>query len=318
MCQENEEKASSCQPTSTGHSPSSILSPPSVPEEPQHEVIGAGLPLLQRLLLLKAKEDRATAQSSQTPSPVVSPKPTTNKVSFKDRFSMELITKKEPPPPVTAIPPPPTIISSPPPKTCSPVPEQAETSSPGSPLIEALSDEEPQCQVKESEQVSIEVMTPSDETCPWTKLKQATVVAGAASGSMEASETDSAAQLNKKSNKPSMLLFEGRTKHYESIDDLSPEYCGLPFVKKLKILNERQKLAELEHVMKARSVSLDIPCDTPGDSTITRSKSEGSSMHSCNTLDVALNNDPPTSPESNETLGKIVLYILPRLINTTV
>lgn len=45
-------------------SPSSVVnSPPPVPEteEPPQEVIGAGLPLLQRLLLLKAKEDRQAA-----------------------------------------------------------------------------------------------------------------------------------------------------------------------------------------------------------------------------------------------------------------
>lgn len=50
-----------------------------------------------------------------------------------------------------------------------------------------------------------------------------------------------------------------RPKNYRSVDDLSPEYSGLPFVKKLKILNERQKLAELEHVIQTRSFSLDCP-----------------------------------------------------------
>lgn len=109
-----------------------------------------------------------------------------------------------------------------------------------------------------------------------------------------------------------LLREESKTKQYESVDDLSPEYCGLPFVKKLKILNERQKLAELEHVMKARSVSLDIPSENgQKDETITRSRSEASAMHSCNTLDVAPNENPPTSPESNETLGKLKTAILP-------
>ena len=41
------------------------------------------------------------------------------------------------------------------------------------------------------------------------------------------------------------------TKDYESIKDLSPELSKLPFVKKLKILNERQQLRYL------RSLSLD-------------------------------------------------------------
>lgn len=71
-----------------------------------------------------------------------------------------------------------------------------------------------------------------------------------------------------------------KDKKYRSIDDLSPEYGGLPFVKKLKILNERQKLAELEKVIKIRSSSLDctsssedLLCDT-----LTRSHSESSTM----------------------------------------
>lgn len=55
----------------------------------------------------------------------------------------------------------------------------------------------------------------------------------------------------------------------------------MPFVKKLKILNERQKLEELELVMKTRSFSLDIP-DSQGNmesENLTRSQSEGSTMH---------------------------------------
>ncbi|XP_049878861.1 uncharacterized protein LOC126375855 isoform X2 [Pectinophora gossypiella] len=78
---------------------------------------------------------------------------------------------------------------------------------------------------------------------------------------------------------PGTMLLP-RAKMYKSIDDLSPEYGGLPFVKKLKILNERQKLAELEKVVKFRSSSLDctsssedLLCDT-----LTRSHSEGSTM----------------------------------------
>lgn len=36
---------------------------------------------------------------------------------------------------------------------------------------------------------------------------------------------------------------------YNSIDDLSPEYTVLPFVKRLKILNERQKIVELQRAL---------------------------------------------------------------------
>ncbi|XP_075219430.1 uncharacterized protein LOC142323540 [Lycorma delicatula] len=58
------------------------------------------------------------------------------------------------------------------------------------------------------------------------------------------------------SSKSDSLSFQ-KSKFYESIEDLSPEYSGLPFVKQLKILNERQKLAELENSVYIRSSSLD-------------------------------------------------------------
>lgn len=50
-----------------------------------------------------------------------------------------------------------------------------------------------------------------------------------------------------------------RAKFYQSVFDLSPEYKRLPFVKRLKILNERQKIAELEKDLQVRSFSLDDP-----------------------------------------------------------
>ncbi|XP_035701057.1 uncharacterized protein LOC110861989 isoform X3 [Folsomia candida] len=53
------------------------------------------------------------------------------------------------------------------------------------------------------------------------------------------------------------------SKNYGSVDDLSPEFSRLPFIKKLKILNERQKIAELLMTKSANSV-------------LTRSTSEGS------------------------------------------
>lgn len=101
---------------------------------------------------------------------------------------------------------------------------------------------------------------------------------------------------------PGMLL--PKVKKYRSIDDLSPEYGGLPFVKKLKILNERQKLAELEKVVKIRSSSLDctsssedLLCDT-----LTRSHSEGSTMDKRKFKRKSI--DSCRSHESNETLER--------------
>lgn len=119
------------------------------------------------------------------------------------------------------------------------------------------------------------------------------------------------------------LKSQSEKKIYRSVDDLSPEYGGLPFVKKLKILNERQKLAELESVMTTRSFSLDCPEWSEGNEPepLIRSHSEGSGMtrsriatittvaptsymNTSNTIvPIAPLNIPrtPVSPESNET-----------------
>lgn len=101
---------------------------------------------------------------------------------------------------------------------------------------------------------------------------------------------------------PGMLL--PKVKKYRSIDDLSPEYGGLPFVKKLKILNERQKLAELEKVVKIRSSSLD--CTSSSEDlladTLTRSHSESSTMDKRKFKRKSI--DCCRTHESNETLER--------------
>lgn len=110
-----------------------------------------------------------------------------------------------------------------------------------------------------------------------------------------------------------------KPKKYRSIDDLSPEYGGLPFVKKLKILNERQKLAELEQVVKFRSSSLD--CTSPSEDlllcdTLTRSHSEGSTMDKRKFK--RKSTDSTGSHESNETLERRTLKsILKKLSEDT-
>lgn len=88
-----------------------------------------------------------------------------------------------------------------------------------------------------------------------------------------------------------------KQKFYRSVDDLSPEYGGLPFVKKLKILNERQKLAELESVIQTRSFSLD--CTDSGNNLIddlmeplTRSHSEASAMGRPNSTPSSMIGEP--------------------------
>lgn len=113
--------------------------------------------------------------------------------------------------------------------------------------------------------------------------------------------------------KPIKLITEPKSyKSYMSIDDLSPEYSGLPFVKRLKILNERQKLAELESAMQTRSLSLDCTDSNSSNAgyepteQLSRSRSEGSSIglvrsKSASPPTSIVSRNTPLSPESNET-----------------
>ncbi|KAL1380597.1 hypothetical protein pipiens_014070, partial [Culex pipiens pipiens] len=126
----------------------------------------------------------------------------------------------------------------------------------------------------------------------------------------------------KQKPKPIQLTSEPKDyKSYVSVDDLSPEYSGLPFVKRLKILNERQKLAELESAMQTRSLSLDCTDSNSSNAgyepidQLSRSKSEGSGIacsHSKSASPVTHQHhrtdsggsfvgSTPLSPESNET-----------------
>lgn len=130
--------------------------------------------------------------------------------------------------------------------------------------------------------------------------------------------TDVTTKKIKRKPKPFKL---NEPKSYRSVDDLSPEYSGLPFVKKLKILNERQKLAELESAIQTRSLSLDCTDSSNSNEMIevlTRSQSEASCMTrprlnatspvvSIAPLNLNAHHAPiksPLSPESNETLER--------------
>lgn len=119
--------------------------------------------------------------------------------------------------------------------------------------------------------------------------------------------------------KPKPFKIQCEPKMYRSVDDLSPEYSGLPFVKKLKILNERQKLAELESVIQTRSFSLDCTESDNGTDLIEpliRSHSEASGIARSKIIHSGVSNIPvaplniqpclqsPLSPESNETLER--------------
>ena len=58
------------------------------------------------------------------------------------------------------------------------------------------------------------------------------------------------------------------SRDYNSIDDLSPEYTVLPFVKRLKILNERQKIAELQRALTVVGGSQNISGEAPAAATV--------------------------------------------------
>jgi len=76
--------------------------------------------------------------------------------------------------------------------------------------------------------------------------------------------TEDVSSDTEKSARPKRLnLYQCKhrsSRDYNSIDDLSPEYTVLPFVKRLKILNERQKIAELKRALTVvKRNSVDIP-----------------------------------------------------------
>lgn len=151
--------------------------------------------------------------------------------------------------------------------------------------------------------------------------------------SVSDSELKNMKKVPKMKTKPRPIRIDARPKFYQSVDDLSPEYSGLPFVKKLKILNERQKLAELESVIQTRSFSLDCTESTNAQqetleplyrsyseaSCIVRSKAAVTTLHGQPLtthvpLEVPQCLKSPMSPESNETYERRQLKsILKRL-----
>ncbi|XP_066592841.1 uncharacterized protein Cngl isoform X2 [Prorops nasuta] len=218
----------------------SVLHPHDAPVSP----LGAGLPLLERLRLLKEKTEREERRNLMDAAPVHTqesqqshvdslntvPTPINQNVPFFQRI---LLLKA---------------------KT-----EQQETT------------------IQEKETVVTEVDAaprPEVPRKPWAMLKNASLT----TKDVNASSTGVRDSVPVK--KPPQLaqslvqLRQRTTKMYASVDDLSPEYCGLPFVKKLKILNERQKLAELEKAARSSSLDCTENAETEFDSYLTRSHSE--------------------------------------------
>ncbi|XP_055679126.1 uncharacterized protein LOC129787501 isoform X3 [Lutzomyia longipalpis] len=403
--QDREERAVKAAPpivTSPHSHVTSTVSPQeSIQEEPEPEVIGAGLPLMQRLKLLKQKEDRIAKEQQAKKQPVTTqsvipvpatttnilsnapsikqtstipipgtcvtnpsplPKPTL-KVSFKDRIKAlqgasatptePQISEKE------------ESLSQPTTETTSDSMKQQLIPSTAAIIIAKISKPSTNLSLKDKIK-SLGSGAPKEEPLkPWSKLKLATVVSsggsytslnnsfqeesptasltrgialdarpivtpaitptrptdwklpmrkGLKSKDSRTSVSDSE-QSTSKQPKTKSFKLQTKSKNYRSVDDLSPEYSGLPFVKKLKILNERQKLAELEHVIQTRSFSLDCPeaVVTPVEEPLTRSHSEasgiarGKELRVCPT-GVAIHEldylQEPPSPGCNETLER--------------
>ncbi|XP_044583582.1 uncharacterized protein LOC123264374 isoform X1 [Cotesia glomerata] len=136
---------------------------------------------------------------------------------------------------------------------------------------------------------------------PWEMLKDASISTATVLSTVQ--------QQVKKETRRSLVQIRQQTKMYSSVDDLSPEYCGLPFVKKLKILNERQKLAELEKAVRSSSLDCGEATEAEFDGNLTRSHSEACAIEYARKL-AKFNKehgkrqrDDPLSPE-NETLER--------------
>lgn len=222
-------------------------------QEPPVSPLGAGLPLLSRLRLLKEKEEREERRNLmdtashvaelQPPPPSETLNPSNPNLPFLQRILLlkakneqettqvekEIITKESLLPKNT-------------------IPEESSIQSDEQPS----SDSQTCVATLETEMRKV-----SSIKKPWTTLKNASLTI-----------KDNSSQRSP----PTRKLQQ--TKMYASVDDLSPEYCGLPFVKKLKILNERQKLAELEKAVRSSSLDCGENAELEFDSNLTRSHSE--------------------------------------------
>lgn len=237
------------------------LSLPNSQEQPVSP-LGAGLPLLSRLRLLKEKEEREERRNlMDTSSHAVEPhapptsealNPTNPNLPFLQRILLlkakneqeTTQVEREMPTKESLLP------------ARNTIPEETSTQS----------DEQSS---SGGQSVAITAVTSQGETVkavkaikavkkPWTTLKNASLTT---------------AKDNSPQKSPPARKLQ-QTKMYASVDDLSPEYCGLPFVKKLKILNERQKLAELEKAVRSSSLDCGENIEPEFDSNLTRSHSE--------------------------------------------
>ncbi|XP_048505928.1 uncharacterized protein LOC105683085 isoform X2 [Athalia rosae] len=274
--------------------------------EPPVSPIGAGLPLLSRLRLLKEKQEReekknlletqnAAAEAQPTPIPEAQ-NPTNQNLPLLQRILLlKAKNDQEPPPDKEASAKEPLL-----PKNS--IPEESIEVEQNEEVVETT-DAGPS---KKSPTASTESAIMGGVKKPWTMLKDASLKTR--DTNKDVGTPQGSPPVRRLQQKQNLLHIRQQTKMYASVDDLSPEYCGLPFVKKLKILNERQKLAELEKAVRSSSLDCSEPTDIEFDSNLTRSHSEACAIEYARKL-AKLNQDRANtfqnqlSPE-NETLER--------------
>lgn len=251
--------------------------------------LGAGLPLLARLRLLKEKEEReerrnlmetqAHAAEQQQSGQQEAQNPMNPNLPFLQRILL-LKAKND--------------------QEAREADKEAPTKEPLLPKNTSIPEEEQQQQQQQQEQQSRQPAKSiqrqaSAQGAVEQSVKSPTITSN---GAMESNVGNGSnakkpwamlkdASLTNKENSPqrspparrlqlrqSLVHIRQQTKMYASVDDLSPEYCGLPFVKKLKILNERQKLAELEKAVRSSSLDCGENNEIEFDGNLTRSHSE--------------------------------------------
>ncbi|XP_045466243.1 uncharacterized protein LOC123675051 isoform X2 [Harmonia axyridis] len=362
--QENEDRSKNSTSPMISPSSSSIKSPPLISEEiPEEDPTDSSIPLLQRILLLKAKEERAAKNKEREEKERLKREEERARREEKGRRLSRIMGGSQPSSPTPTSPP--KIESR---ASFSGVLSRANNvnkgvictnrvnhsskmslrerlklySSAKDTKLSLINDKDNKISdqnvpISNGSTDSRQKNVPSDDNQPskdenetnkntnnqrasdsvdsvceephWSKLKKAAIGTVEPSTSSAKTITVSAKQRATstiKKIKPRLVL-SGQNKQYRSIDDLSPEYGSLPFVKKLKILNERQKLEELETVIKTRSFSLDIPDNQQSieAENLTRSHSEGCRMHDQDkhhlTAPIIAPSSLHSSTESNET-----------------
>ncbi|XP_051159570.1 uncharacterized protein LOC127280558 isoform X2 [Leptopilina boulardi] len=269
--------------------------------EPPISPLGAGLPLLSRLRLLKEKQDREEKRVlMEMPNQIVeqsshqsSLDPQNQNLPLLQRILMlksksdnetlgverEIVVKE--------------------PLLTKPILEETELEqkqSSGSDLSEVANDAATSADYGDSGGSGVSKK-------PWHLLKDASLT------TKDMSPPHKSPPTRRIQLKQSLTHIRQQTKMYASVDDLSPEYCGLPFVKKLKILNERQKLAELEKAVRSSSLDCGELAEIGFDGNLTRSHSEACAIEyarklaKLNKYRRSISSPDQLSPE-NETLER--------------